>query len=122
MKIEERIERIGRTADSVVSDVDSAIGRLKSRILALKTVLADEERKTALEYSQVKAIEPRFRGNPDTIFIGARKYRIKSENGHLTVEKSKSDVSVWIKSPHDFASFHLDREQARELARWILGQ
>src|SRR4051812_32535983 len=87
-RVKNRIELATDSLDHITEEVESAVRSAKSRIAQLKMLLAEEEKKDLLSFDEVKNIIPKWGREPETVFIGRRKFRVEDEDSKLSVEKT----------------------------------
>ena len=95
--VDAKIERAFRHMSCIQSDVDDAIRKATRTVRSLKVLLQSEAKKEVLSYNEVIRMPATWSGDPDTMFVGARKFRVQAEDSRFEVEKNKCEFifSMW---------------------------
>lgn len=114
-----RLDQVSSDLDRVVTNAEDAIRRAKRSVQSLAGCLAREEKKTSMDFDEVKALECYYRDDNDFLFVGARKFRVESHSSRLSIEKSKQGIWIWITKNGNSECFNLGNEEADELKKWL---
>lgn len=114
-----RLDQVSSDLNRVVEKMEDEIRRAQRSVQSLAGCLAREEKKTSMDFDEVKALECYYSDDNDFLFVGARKFRVESHHSRLSIKKSKRGIAIWIFKDGNCGYFDLRNEEADELKKWL---